>query len=171
MTSKETYLEEGKKKVVKLVVNGEMHEVLVSPQRTLLEVVRNELGFTGTKHACGTGECGACTVLIDGKPMLSCLTLAADLEGREIVTIEGVSQGEELHPIQQSFVENGAIQCGYCTPGFVLMAKALLDEDLSPTEDDVRWHLRGNLCRCTGYVKIVEATMKAARKMRGGKKA
>jgi carbon-monoxide dehydrogenase small subunit len=108
-------------------------------------------------------------VLIDSKPKLSCMTLAADLDGREIVTIEGLSRGEKLHPIQESFVEHGAIQCGYCTPGFVMAAKALLDENPSPSEEEVRWYFRGNLCRCTGYAKIVEATLKAADRMRGGK--
>ena len=150
MSSKERLLEEGKKKAFRLTINGEVCEVLVAPQRTLLEVLRNDLGLTGTKHACGTGECGACTVLIDSKPRLSCMTLAADLDGREVVTIEGLSRGEKLHPIQESFVECGAIQCGYCTPGFVMTAKALLDENPSPSEEEVRWYFRGNLCRCTG---------------------
>ena len=169
MSTKERFLEEGRKRAVRLTINGEICEVLVAPQRTLLEVLRNDLGLTGTKHACGTGECGACTVLIDSKPKLSCMTLAADLDGREVVTIEGLSGGEKLHPIQESFVKCGAIQCGYCTPGFVMTAKALLDENPSPSEEEVRWYFRGNLCRCTGYAKIVEATLKAADRMRGGK--
>ena len=169
MSTKEIFLEEGKKRVISLTINGEVCEVLVAPQRTLLEVLRDDLGLTGTKHACGTGECGACTVLIDSKPMLSCMTLAADLNGRDVVTIEGLSEAEKLHPIQESFVEFGAIQCGYCTPGFVMTVKALLDENPNPSEEEVRWYLRGNLCRCTGYAKIVEATLKAAERMRGGK--
>ena len=169
MSTKERLLEEGRKRAVRLTINGEICEVLVAPQRTLLEVLRNDLGLTGTKHACGTGECGACTVLIDSKPKLSCMTLAADLDGREVLTIEGLSGGEKLHPIQESFVKCGAIQCGYCTPGFVMTAKALLDENPSPSEEEVRWYFRGNLCRCTGYAKIVEATLKAADRMRGGK--
>jgi len=169
MSTKERLLEEGRKRAVRLTINGEICEVLVAPQRTLLEVLRNDLGLTGTKHACGTGECGACTVLIDSKPNLSCMTLAADLDGREVLTIEGLSGGEKLHPIQESFVKCGAIQCGYCTPGFVMTAKALLDENPSPSEEEVRWYFRGNLCRCTGYAKIVEATLKAADRMRGGK--
>jgi len=169
MSTKEIFLEEGKKRVISLTINGDVCEVLVAPQRTLLEVLRDDLGLTGTKHACGTGECGACTVLIDSKPMLSCMTLAADLNGRDIVTIEGLSGAEKLHPIQESFVEYGAIQCGFCTPGFVMTVKALLDENPNPSEEEVRWYLRGNLCRCTGYAKIVEATLKAAERMRGGK--
>ena len=169
MSTKERLLEEGRKRAVRLTINGEICEVLVAPQRTLLEVLRNDLGLTGTKHACGTGECGACTVLIDSKPNLSCMTLAADLDGREVLTIEGLSGGEKLHPIQESFVKCGAIQCGYCTPGFVMTAKALLDENPSPSEEEVRWYFRGNLCRCTGYAKIVEATLKAADRTRGGK--
>ena len=169
MSTQETSLEEGKKKAVSLRINGDVCEVLVTPNRTLLDVLRNDLGLTGTKHGCGTGECGACTVLIDSKPMLACMTLAADLDGREVVTIEGLSGGEKLHAVQESFVKHGAIQCGFCTPGFVMTAKALLDENPNPSEEEVRWYLRGNLCRCTGYSKIVEATLKAAESMRGGK--
>ncbi len=168
MSAKEVFVEK-EKKLVKLTINWEKHDFLISPEKTLLEVLRNDLGLTGTKHACGTGECGACTVLLDGKPVLSCLTLAADLEGSSILTIEGLSQEKKSRSIQESFVEEGAIQCGYCTPGFVLMTQALLDEKPKPTEDEVRNYIRGNICRCTGYTKIVKAILKAADKM-GGKK-
>ncbi len=167
MSSKAIVMQSDEKKEVHLVVNGDSYELLVSSHETLLETIRDRLGLTGTKHACGTGECCACTVLIDGKPMLACLSLAADLEGSEITTVEGLTEGDQLHPIQESFVEKGAIQCGYCTPGFLMAVKALLDENPNPSESDIRWYLRGNLCRCTGYVKIVEASLEAAKRMKG----
>ena len=134
-----------------------MHEVAVEPQRTLLEVLRESLGYTGTKRACDTGDCGACTVIIDGRAVLSCLTLAVEVQGKDIVTIEGLATGDKLHPIQQAFVDHGAIQCGFCTPGLILSAKALLDENQTPTRQEVRKAISGNLCRCTGYAKVVEA--------------
>jgi len=154
------------KRRLKLKVNGDDYEVFVEPHRTLLEVLNNNLDLTGTKYGCGSGECGACTVLIDGRPVLACLTLAVSVEGKDITTIEGLSDGERLHPIQQALVEHGAIQCGFCTPGFVLKAVALLDENPNPSEEQVREYMRGNLCRCTGYVKIIEGILAAAKMKR-----
>jgi carbon-monoxide dehydrogenase small subunit len=147
------------KEMVTLDVNGESFELLAEPKKTLLEVLREDLGLTGTKEVCDLGTCGACTVLIDGKPVLSCLTLAIACQGRKITTIEGLKKGEELHPLQSSFIQHGAIQCGMCTPGMILSAKALLEENPHPTEMEVRKAIAGNLCRCTGYVKIVEAIL------------
>jgi len=147
------------KRILKLHVNGETYEVLTEVHRTLLEVLREDLGLTGTKRGCDLGTCGACTVLIDGKPYLSCLTLAVDVQGKKIITIEGLTQDGELHPLQKSFVEKGAIQCGFCTPGMILTAKAHLDEYPHPSEEEVKKAISGNLCRCTGYVKIVEAIL------------
>jgi carbon-monoxide dehydrogenase small subunit len=147
------------KEMVTLDINGESFELLITPKKTLLEVLREDLGLTGTKEVCDLGTCGACTVLIDNKPVLSCLTLAIACQGRKITTIEGLKKGEELHPLQTSFIQHGAIQCGMCTPGMILSAKALLDENPNPTEMEVRKALAGNLCRCTGYVKIVEAIL------------
>ncbi|MEM3420763.1 MAG: (2Fe-2S)-binding protein [Candidatus Hadarchaeum sp.] len=155
---------EQRKILVRLNVNGKNYEVEVKPHWTLLQVIRDKLGLTGTKYGCGTGECGACTVLIDGKPMTSCLVLAASAEGRKIVTIEGISS-DKLHPIQEAFIEEGAIQCGYCTPGMILTAKALLEKNPHPTEEEVRRAIDGNLCRCTGYVKIVKAILKASKRL------
>ena len=152
------------KRVIKLNVNGEEHEILTEIHKTLLEVLREDLGLTGTKRGCDLGACGACTVLIDGKPNLSCLTLAADVQGRDILTIEGLSQQGELHPLQKAFVEKGAIQCGFCTPGMVLIAKAFLDEHPHPSEGDVKRAIAGNVCRCTGYTKILEAIQAVAEK-------
>lgn len=145
------------KHILKLHVNGEEFEVLAGTNRTLLEVLREDLGLTGTKRGCDLGACGACTVLIDGNPQLSCLTLAPTVQGKKITTIEGVAQEGELHPLQKSFVEKGAIQCGFCTPGMILTAKAFLDGHPHPSEGEVKKAISGNLCRCTGYVKIVEA--------------
>ncbi len=147
---------------ITLTVNGETYDLMVSPTAFLVDVLREDLGLTGTKKGCGIGDCGACTVLVDGKPVLSCLTLAVSCHGREITTIEGLARGPELHPIQQAFVEKGAIQCGFCTPGMILSAKALLDRVPNPTEDDIKQGIAGNLCRCTGYVKIIEAISHAA---------
>lgn len=152
-----------KKELIALTVNGEPHELAVEPQRTLLEVLREDLGLTGTKEACGTGECGACTVLIDGKPILSCLTLAIEIQGKEITTIEGLADGGHLHPLQKAFIQYGAIQCGYCTSGMILNAKSILDENPKPSRDEILKGLEGNLCRCTGYNKIVDAIMKVSR--------
>jgi aerobic-type carbon monoxide dehydrogenase small subunit (CoxS/CutS family) len=150
-----------------LEVNGERHEALVWPHRTLLEVLREDLGLTGTKHGCELGECGTCTVLVDGEPLLSCLLLALDCEGRSIVTVEGLGREGALHPLQRRFAEVGAAQCGYCTPGFLLAAKALLERDPAPTRERLREELSGNLCRCTGYLQIFEAIEKAAADLRG----
>lgn len=131
----------------------------IEPQRTLLEVLREDLGLTGTKFGCDTGECGACTVLMDGNPVLSCMTLAVEVQDKDILTIEGIARHAELHPLQRSFIEHGAIQCGYCTAGMILSAKALLDKLPKPTETQVKRAIEGNLCRCTGYNKIIEAIM------------
>jgi carbon-monoxide dehydrogenase small subunit len=147
------------KRIIALNVNSEDFEVLIEPHKTLLEVLREDLGLTGTKRGCDLGTCGACTVLIEGKPYLSCLTLAVDVQGKKIVTIEGLAQDEETHPLQKAFVEKGAIQCGFCTPGMILTAKAFLDENPHPSEEEVKKAISGNLCRCTGYVKIVEAIL------------
>ncbi len=150
-------------------VNGEQYIVLVDIRRTLLEVLRETLGLTGTKEMCNKGDCGGCTVIMDGRPVLSCLMLAVEAQGKRIVTIEGLADGYKLHPIQQAFVETGAIQCGYCTPGFIMSAKALLDRNAHPTEDEIKEGVANNICRCTGYVQIVEA-IQAASKALGGKR-
>jgi carbon-monoxide dehydrogenase small subunit len=150
------------KQLIELSVNNESYEVAVEPQATLLGVLREDLGLTGSKEACGTGECGSCTVLIEGKPVLSCLTLAVDCNRQNIVTVEGLAKGNELTPVQQAFHECGAVQCGFCTPGMILSATALLEENPSPSEADIKKALEGNLCRCTGYNKIIEAVNKAA---------
>ena len=150
------------KQLIQLRVNGELHEVIVEPWRTLLEVIRDNIGLTGAKEACSTGECGACTVLLDGKPVNSCLLLAVEARGKDVLTIEGLSQGTRLHPLQDAFIRHGAIQCGFCTPGMLLSAKALLDNNPQPNEKEVREAIAGNLCRCTGYNKIVEAILEAA---------
>jgi len=145
-----------------LNVNGRNYDISIEPEMTLVEVLRDKLDLTGTKISCGEGECGACTVLMDGKPCLSCCTLAIQAQGKSIVTIEGLAEKGQLHPLQKSFIDHGAIQCGYCTPGMILTSKALLDENPNPTPEDVKTALAGNLCRCTGYVKIVDAVMAAA---------
>jgi carbon-monoxide dehydrogenase small subunit len=153
----------GSREVLRLFVNGQGRELLVKPHATLLEVLREDLRLTGTKHGCETGECGACMVLIDGVPQLSCVVLPAQAEGTEVTTIEGVAQGSTLHPVQQAFLDRGAVQCGYCTPGMVLAAKALLDANPAPSRGEIKEALAGNLCRCTGYASIVEAVEEAAR--------
>src|SRR5208282_4208612 len=159
----------GKGEIVSFRVNGEVHQVILEdPSVTLADLLREKLQMTGTKEACRCGECGSCTVLVDGRPVLSCCTLAIAVRNKEIVTIEGLAKGDQLHPIQQAFVDLGAVQCGFCTPGMVLMSKALLDEIPAPTREEVEEALGGNLCRCTGYVKIVDAVLSAAEKMRGG---
>jgi carbon-monoxide dehydrogenase small subunit len=147
---------------IRLKVNGEEHDVVVSPNETLVEVLRDRLELTGTKMGCGEGACGTCTVLLDGKPVRSCLTLAVEVQGKEIVTIEGLAEGAKLHPVQEAFMQHGAIQCGFCTPGMILTGKALLDENPHPTEEEVKRAISGVVCRCTGYAKIVEAIMAAA---------
>jgi carbon-monoxide dehydrogenase small subunit len=154
--------------IATFLVNGREHEVIIEPHMLLIDVLRDALGLTGTKYACGAGDCGACTVLIDGKPSFSCLTLAITARGKNILTIEGVAEGNELDPIQQAFVDRGAVQCGFCTPGMILSAKALLDENPEPTRDEIKTALAGNLCRCTGYVKIVDAVEAAAGAIREG---
>ena len=153
------------KQIARFIVNERHYELSIEPHVLLVEVLRDELGLTGTKHSCGIGNCGACTVLVDGRPVLSCLTLALTVQGRNITTIEGLAQGTTLHPIQKAFVDHAAIQCGYCTPGMILSAKALLDKNLNPTEQELKQALSGNLCRCTGYVKIVDAVAAAAEVM------
>lgn len=140
-----------------LTVNGEQKEVLVQPYQTLLEALREEIGLTGVKEGCSTGDCGCCTVTLDGKPVTSCLVLAMQAEGKSVRTVEGLGDGDSLDPIQDAFVRHGALQCGFCIPGAVVMARALLDENPQPTEEEIRWALAGNLCRCTGYTKWVEA--------------
>lgn len=150
---------------VHLQVNGEPYDLLVEPRHTLLNVLRDQLGLTGTKKGCDTGDCGACTVLMNGKPINSCLALAMEANGKEITTIEGLARGDDLHPLQEAFIQAGAIQCGYCTPGMILTAKALLDENPAPSEEEVKRAISGNLCRCTGYVKIVQAIQAAAKIM------
>jgi aerobic-type carbon monoxide dehydrogenase small subunit (CoxS/CutS family) len=155
----------GGREVLRLSVNGQDRELLVKPYATLMEVLREDLRLTGTKHGCEAGECGACTVLIDDVPTLSCLVLPAQAEGAKVTTIEGVADGSTLHPVQQAFVDAGAVQCGYCTSGMVLTAKALLDTNPEPTRGEIKQALAGNLCRCTGYVSIVEAVEAAGRAM------
>ena len=155
------------KHLIKLNVNGHDYELAVDSWKTLNEVLREELRLTGTKLGCGSGDCGACTVIMDGRTVTSCLTLAVEADGRKIMTVEGLAPtGEELHPIQESFIEKGAIQCGYCTPGMELAALYLLKHNSAPTEHEIREGLSGNLCRCTGYNKIVEAIASAAEKMK-----
>lgn len=148
-------------------VNGEEMEVVFAPHKTLLEVLREDMALTGTKHGCELGECGVCTVLVDNQPVLSCLVLGLDAEGREVTTIEGMAEGSKLHPLQETFADLGAAQCGYCTPGFLLTAKELLEKNPRPTREEIREALSGNLCRCTGYIKIYEAVELAAARMRG----
>ncbi len=155
------------KTIIQLIVNGETVEAAVEPNRTLLQFLRDDLGLTGTKHGCGLGDCGACTVIMDGKPVNSCLVLAVQAKGREVLTIEGLAENGVLHPIQQAFVDKGAIQCGFCTPGMILSAKALLDENPKADEKEIRTAISGNLCRCTGYQKIVEAVQEAAKAITG----
>ena len=152
-----------------LTVNGETRELVVGVHKTLLEVLREDLGLTGTKHGCELGECGTCTVLVDGEPVLSCLALPIETQGRAIKTVEGMADGGRLHPLQQAFAELGAAQCGYCTPGILLTAEALLEDNPIPSRDEVRVALAGNLCRCTGYTKILDAVELAALRMKGGR--
>jgi aerobic-type carbon monoxide dehydrogenase small subunit (CoxS/CutS family) len=154
------------KQLMTFHVNGETLQVAASPTHTLLEVLREELDLTGTKHGCELGHCGACTVLVNGTPVLSCLMLAIEAQGEEITTIEGLAQENHLHPLQQAFAERGAAQCGYCTPGFLVSGAALLEHNTSPTRDEIKAALAGNLCRCTGYTKIIEAVELAAARMR-----
>jgi aerobic-type carbon monoxide dehydrogenase small subunit (CoxS/CutS family) len=154
------------KQLMTFTVNGETVQVAASPTKTLLEVLREELDLTGTKHGCELGHCGACTVLVGGAPILSCLALAVEMQDEEITTIEGMAEGNTLHPLQQAFAECGAAQCGYCTPGFLMSGKWLLDHNNAPSQDEIKAALAGNLCRCTGYTKIIEAVELAATRMR-----
>ena len=154
------------KRHVTTTVNGEPREFLCEVDQTLLDALRDELGLTGSKEGCGSGDCGACSVMLDGRLVCACLALAVEAEGRDIETIEGMADGERLHPLQRTFLEEAALQCGICTPGFLVAAKALLDRDLDPSETEIRYWLAGNLCRCTGYDKIVRAVQKAAEEMR-----
>jgi len=152
------------KKAIELNINGDTHELLVASNHTLLEVLRDQLGLMGTKRGCDLGACGACTVLVNGEAYLSCIMLAMDAVGKEIITIEGLAGGGELHPLQSAFIDQGALQCGFCTPGMILTAEAILNEDEHPTEDMLKKKMAGNLCRCTGYKKIVEAVMSVTEK-------
>ncbi|MDE2999828.1 MAG: (2Fe-2S)-binding protein [Gemmatimonadota bacterium] len=159
---------------IKLNVNGTVHDLSLEPRKTLLAVLRDRLGLTGTKEGCSTGDCGACTVLIDGEPVTSCLVLAVAADGREITTVEGVAHTDALHPVQEAMVNSGGLQCGFCTPGFIVSSYGLLQKNSKPSEDEIRRALAGNLCRCTGYTKIVEAVQEAAKRMagkNGGKRA
>lgn len=152
----------GKKKIT-LTVNGEKYDVEVKPNSTLLEVIRGDLGLTGTNCGCERGECGSCTVLLNGEPTKSCLVLAAEIDGQEVITIEGLSKDGELNPIQEAFIENGAVQCGFCIPGFVLTSHAFLKENSNPTEEEVKEAIDGILCRCTGYRQIIDSILEASR--------
>jgi carbon-monoxide dehydrogenase small subunit len=151
---------------IQLTVNGAKKSFDVEPNTLLLNLLRDEMNLTGTKYGCGIGECGACTVLMDGEAVLACMILAVDADGRRVDTVEGLAEGGEPHPIQQAYLDEGAVQCGYCTPGFIMATKALLDENPAPTEAEIREYLNGNLCRCTGYVNIVKAVQRAAEAMR-----
>lgn len=153
---------------IELKVNHELWDIEVEPHRTLLEVLREDLGLTGTKEGCGLGACGACTVLIDGAPILSCLTLAVDVENKSITTIEGLAKDGQPHPIQLAFVNHGAIQCGFCTPGAIISAKALLDKNRKPSHEEIQEAMSGNLCRCTGYIKIIKAVDEASESLTKG---
>ena len=154
------------KRSIRLTVNGETRDILVEPFASLLDTLRDELRLTGTKKGCDEGDCGACTVILDDKSVTSCLVLAISTQGKDIVTIEGLARGEALHPVQQAFVDHGGVQCGFCTPGLIMEATAYLKEEPNPTEEDVRYAIGGNLCRCTGYVKVVRAILSAAEEMR-----
>lgn len=152
------------KQIIRLRINEEEHELEISANETLLEVLRGRLSLTGAKEGCQDGSCGACTILLDGKPARACLILAVEAEGKDILTIEGLSRGNELHPIQEAFINHGGIQCGFCTPGMILTAKALIDSNPEPTEAEVKEAISGNLCRCTGYTKIVESIIAATKR-------
>ena len=154
-----------KKKLITITLNGNLVEVPASPNQTLLQLLRDDLRLTGTKHGCGVGDCGSCTVLLDGRPVNSCLMLAFQADGKQVTTVEALSDGDKLHPLQEAFVEKGAIQCGFCTPGMLLSAKSLLEKNPRPDERGIREAVSGNLCRCTGYQKIVEAIQDAAVRM------
>jgi carbon-monoxide dehydrogenase small subunit len=157
---------ERKKHRITLTVNGLVYELEVEPRERLIDVLRYKLGYTGVKEGCSTGDCGSCTVLLDGKPVTSCLVLAVSANGKSIVTVEGIAREGKLHPVQQAFVEHGAVQCGFCTPGFIMNSYALLNENPNPDIETIRYWLAGNLCRCTGYQKIIKAVLAAAEMMR-----
>jgi len=152
-------------KQIKVTVNGVLYELSVQPWETLLDVIREHLGLTGTKEGCGLGECGACTIIMDGKTVNSCLVLAVEADNRVITTIEGLANGDELHPIQEAFIKCGGLQCGFCTPGMIMSTKALLENNPSPDEGEIRKAIAGNFCRCTGYTKIIESVKVAAKNM------
>ena len=154
------------KKKLSFLLNGNKTHLEIPSHRLLLDLLRDDIGLTGTKEGCGTGDCGACTVLLNGKPVNSCLVLSGEIDGSELVTIEGLKVGSELHPIQKAFIQDGGVQCGYCTSGMLMMMKSLLDENLNPTDEEIRFALSGNLCRCTGYAKIVLAVKDAAKELR-----
>lgn len=156
-----------KKQKIKFILNGHSHELRVQPWRTLLEVIREDLKLTGTKEGCGEGECGSCTVIMDGKTVNSCLIPALEADNKEITTIEGLAEGDGLHPIQEAFVNHSGMQCGFCTPGMIMSAKALLDNNPNPSEAEIREGIAGNFCRCTGYTKIIESISAAAEAMKG----
>jgi carbon-monoxide dehydrogenase small subunit len=156
-------------KQIKVTVNGILHELSVQPWETLLDVIREHLGLTGTKEGCGLGECGACTIIMDGKTVNSCLVLAVEADNRVVTTIEGLANGDELHPIQEAFIKCGGLQCGFCTPGMIMSTKALLEQNPGPDEEEIRKAIAGNFCRCTGYTKIIESVKVAAKNMRGVK--
>jgi len=156
-------------RLINFKLNGRPVSIEVKDNELLMNVLRDRLGVLSPKYGCGIGECGACTVLLDGEPVLSCLTLAVEVDGREITTVEGLAKDGKLHPVQEAFIEEGAIQCGYCTPGFILVAKRLLEEIRNPSEEMIREYVRGNLCRCTGYVNIIKAIKRAAEKISGDK--
>ena len=152
---------------IRLVVNGRRHTTKIDPATSLLDFLRDTLGYKGAKICCNTGECGACTILLNGKPVNSCVVLAADAAGAQIVTVEGLAEGDKLHPVQQAFIDTGAVQCGYCTPGFIMSVKALLDRSKNPTPEEIEEAVSGNICRCTGYTKIVDAIQIAAERLQG----
>jgi carbon-monoxide dehydrogenase small subunit len=162
-------IEGGLMKQVRLTVNGILYELRIQPWEALLEVIRDDLGLTGTKEGCGLGECGACTVIMDGKAVNSCLVLAVEADGKQITTIEGLADDDKLHPVQEAFIEHGGLQCGFCTPGMIMSAKALLDENPNPSEEEIRRGIAGNFCRCTGYTKIIESIKAATKNMQGMK--
>src|SRR3978361_262292 len=167
MASKTERLTKMAKTYVSTTINGESSEFLCETQQTLLDVLRDVVGLTGSKEGCASGDCGACSVIMDGRLVCSCLVLGVEAEGKTITTIEGIAQGEKLHPVQQKFLEHAALQCGFCTPGLIVATKALLDENPDPTETEARYWLAGNLCRCTGYDKVIRAVMDAAAELRG----
>jgi carbon-monoxide dehydrogenase small subunit len=153
--------------IIRLIINGETHKAIVKPGDSLLDVLRNKLDMTGTKECCNEGDCGACTVIMSGRAVNACLVLAVEAEGVEILTVEGLSDGHHLHPLQEAFIQYGGFQCGFCTPGMLMSAKALLDENPHPTDDEIKNGVSGNMCRCTGYVKVIQAIREASKVMYG----